>query len=159
MSEQALNKIAGSYTREAGVRGLDRVVATLARKTVRRLVEDADVATIDVDDLTDLLGPEPFQQKSAEPTDEVGVTTGLAVTGAGGDVLFVEASLLEGSGTVTLTGQLGDVMRESAQAAMTYARVSGEGRRSRRLVRANRHSPARTGGRGTQGRARPPESR
>ena len=127
VSEKALNKIAGSYTREAGVRGLDRVVATLARKTVRRLVEDADVATIDVDDLIDLLGPEPFQQKSAEPTDEVGVTTGLAVTGAGGDVLFVEASLLEGSGTVTLTGQLGDVMRESAQAAVTYARSRVKG--------------------------------
>ena len=122
IGEAALEEIAGAYTREAGVRGLDRVVAKLARKVVRRLVEDGEVGPIAIDDLAELLGPIPFTAKVAEAADEIGVTTGLAVTGAGGDVLFVEASLVGGSGKVTLTGQLGDVMRESAQAAITYAR-------------------------------------
>ena len=123
ISDAALGEIAGSYTREAGVRGLDRVVAKVARKVVRKLVEEGETAPVELEDLPDLLGPIPFRSKVAEVGDEVGVTTGLAVTGAGGDVLFVEATLVEGSGTVTLTGQLGDVMRESAQAAVTYARA------------------------------------
>jgi ATP-dependent Lon protease len=122
VTDDALEDVAGSYTREAGVRGLDRVIAKLARKTVRRLVEEEETAVIDRDDLGDLLGPIPFRAKSAEAADAVGVTTGLAVTGVGGDVLFVEAALVEGSGKLTLTGQLGDVMRESAQAVATYAR-------------------------------------
>ena len=122
VSDDALAEVAGSYTREAGVRGLDRTIAKLARKVVRQLVEDGTVTRVDLDDLPDMLGPVPFRSKSAETSDEIGVATGLAVTGVGGDVLFVEASLVAGSGKVTLTGQLGDVMRESAQAAMTYTR-------------------------------------
>lgn len=122
VTQEALEEVAGSYTREAGVRGLDRVIAKLARKVVRSLVEEGETEVVGVGDLPEMLGPVPFRPKSAEQTDEVGVTTGLAVTGVGGDVLFVEASLVEGSGKLTLTGQLGDVMRESAHAAVTYAR-------------------------------------
>jgi ATP-dependent Lon protease len=126
--EAALETIASAYTREAGVRGMDRKVATVIRKAARMIVEgEAETVRITTATVGDMLGPEPFRVKSAERADEVGVVAGLAVTPVGGDVLFVETSLVPGSGKVTTTGQLGDVMRESAQAATTYVRSRAEG--------------------------------
>jgi ATP-dependent Lon protease len=126
--EAALEVIAVSYTREAGVRSLDRKVATVVRKAARMIVEgDAETVRITPDEVRDMLGPESFRVKLAERADEVGLVAGLAVTPVGGDVLFVETSLVPGSGKVTTTGQLGDVMRESAQAATTYVRSRSEG--------------------------------
>ncbi|MDP8958141.1 MAG: endopeptidase La [Actinomycetota bacterium] len=121
--EEALRLLIGSYTREAGVRNLDRQVATICRKVAARIVEgSSDHTTVTPELARDLLGPERFRQKVAEEQDEVGVATGLAVTPTGGEVLFVEVALVPGNGKVTITGQLGDVMKESAQAAVTYAR-------------------------------------
>jgi ATP-dependent Lon protease len=119
----ALELIASAYTREAGVRSLDRKVATVVRKAARMIVEgERDRVDVDPDLVRELLGPEAFRVKSAEGADEIGVVAGLAVTPVGGDVLFVETSLVPGKGKVLTTGQLGDVMRESAQAATTYVR-------------------------------------
>jgi ATP-dependent Lon protease len=126
----ALRKLAGEYTREAGVRQLERALARILRKVTSKLaLEDIDLpARVDVADLRGYLGSPKHTPESAERTAVPGVATGLAVTGAGGDVLFVEASLAAkdtGSSGVTLTGQLGDVMKESAQIALSYLRSQG----------------------------------
>jgi ATP-dependent Lon protease len=126
--EEALETIASVYTREAGVRSMDRTVATVVRKAARMIVEgEVETIRITTETVREMLGPEPFRVKSAERADEVGVVAGLAVTPVGGDVLFVETSLVPGSGKATTTGQLGDVMRESAQAATTYVRSRAVG--------------------------------
>ncbi|MBW4720231.1 endopeptidase La [Saccharothrix obliqua] len=127
ISEDALRKLAGEYTREAGVRQLERSLARVLRKVTARAALEDDVlpVAVDVADLRGYLGSPKFTPESAERTAVPGVATGLAVTGAGGDVLFVEASLAEqgtGAAGVTLTGQLGDVMKESAQIALSYLR-------------------------------------
>jgi ATP-dependent Lon protease len=123
VATETLELVAESYTREAGVRSLDRAVATLARKAARRVVED-DVDRVEVTPelARDWLGPERFRLRSAEERDEVGVATGLAVTAGGGDVLKIEVALVPGQGRVKATGQLGDVMKESTDAAVTYVR-------------------------------------
>ena len=123
MSRETLELVVGSYTREAGVRSLDRHVATLARKSARMIVEN-DVESVDVTptQAKDMLGPERFRARHAEETDQIGVATGLAVTGGGGDVLVIEAAPVPGNGKVSATGQLGDVMKESVEAAITYVR-------------------------------------
>jgi ATP-dependent Lon protease len=123
VSDSALRRIIREYTREAGVRNLERELATVARKTARAIVmgETPSVAVTNRT-ITELLGPPRFQQEVAERQDEVGVATGLAYTPTGGEVLFIEARALPGKGNLVLTGQLGDVMKESAQAALTFAR-------------------------------------
>jgi ATP-dependent Lon protease len=108
------------------VRNLERAIATLARKSARTIVlgEAASIA-VTHRSVAELLGPPRFQQDVMAREDEVGVATGLAYTPSGGEVLFVEARVVPGKGNLTLTGQLGEVMKESAQAALTFARARG----------------------------------
>jgi ATP-dependent Lon protease len=111
------------YTFEAGVRNLDRELANLARKTARRVAEGKrHTREIAVDTLDKYLGPPRYSFGRAEAKDEVGIATGVAYTEAGGDILPIEVTLLEGKGNLTLTGQLGEVMQESIQAALSYTR-------------------------------------
>ena len=126
----ALRRMAGEYTREAGVRQLERAIARVLRKITASLALGSVSLplTVDAAGLRDYLGQPKFTPESAERTSVPGVATGLAVTGAGGDVLFVEASVASsesGAKGVTLTGQLGDVMKESAQIALSYLRSHG----------------------------------
>jgi ATP-dependent Lon protease len=130
IDDSALRLLAGEYTREAGVRQLERSIARVLRKVTARLAlgEDVGNLAIGAGELKSYLGSPKFTPESAERTALPGVATGLAVTGAGGDVLFVEASLADketGPTGVTLTGQLGDVMKESAQIALSYLRSHG----------------------------------
>ncbi|MGQ0842078.1 endopeptidase La [Actinokineospora sp.] len=130
IEESALRLLAGEYTREAGVRQLERSIARVLRKVTARLaVGEVELPLrVAATDLRGYLGQAKHTPESAERTAVPGVSTGLAVTGAGGDVLFVEASLAErgtGSTGVTLTGQLGEVMKESAQIALSYLRSHG----------------------------------
>ncbi len=123
ITDAALRRVIRSYTREAGVRNLERELANIARKSARQVVMGRQATVVVTPrQLPELLGPPRFQLEVAEREDEVGVATGLAYTPVGGDVLFVEASLVPGKGNLILTGQLGDVMKESVQAALTYAR-------------------------------------
>jgi ATP-dependent Lon protease len=122
-SPGGLRLIIREYTREAGVRNLEREIATVARKAARAVVMgDSTAVTVTTRKVREMLGPQRFASEVAEHEDEVGVATGLAFTPTGGEVLFVEARIVPGKGTLVLTGQLGDVMKESAQAALTYAR-------------------------------------
>jgi ATP-dependent Lon protease len=128
VDEGLLSTIVNEYTREAGVRQLERELGKLLRKTATKIVSglvEAPVA-VDLDLVRDALGRRRFYQESAERTAVPGVATGLAVTGTGGDVLFVEASTMKGSDGLVLTGQLGDVMKESARIALTYARAHAD---------------------------------
>jgi ATP-dependent Lon protease len=126
VSDAALRRTIREYTREAGVRNLEREIATLARKTARAIVMgETRSAAVNNRTITELLGPPRFQQEVLAREDEVGVATGLAFTPTGGEVLFIEARVVPGKGNLVLTGQLGDVMKESAQAALTYARARG----------------------------------
>ena len=123
ISTPALRRIIREYTREAGVRNLEREIATVNRKAARSIVMgDATSVTVSTRQVAEMLGPPRFQSEVAEREDEVGVATGLAFTPTGGAILFVEARIVPGQGNLLLTGQLGDVMKESAQAALTYAR-------------------------------------
>ncbi|MEU4314640.1 endopeptidase La [Nocardia sp. NPDC024068] len=144
VTDAALREIAADYTREAGVRQMERLIAKALRKAATRLSEVsagelgsapdpghdadgeaapvADGLVIDIADLKDYLGRPRFTPDSAERTAVPGVATGLAVTGLGGDVLYIEANTAEGERALTLTGQLGDVMKESARIALTYVR-------------------------------------
>src|SRR5690242_5082336 len=126
ISDELLETVATEYTREAGVRQLERELGTLLRKTATRVASGEATApvAIDIDAVRDALGRQKHFQESAIRTAVPGVATGLAVTGTGGDVLFVEATAMnaERSGGLTLTGQLGDVMKESAQIALSYVR-------------------------------------
>jgi ATP-dependent Lon protease len=128
VSDELLGTITSEYTREAGVRQLERDLGTLLRKTATRIASGAVQApvTIDLDAIRDALGRQRHFQESAIRTAVPGVATGLAVTGAGGDVLFIEATAMQGTPGLTLTGQLGDVMKESAQIALSYVRGHAE---------------------------------
>jgi len=123
ITDDVLRAIAGEYTREAGVRQLERSLARVLRKAATKLATGADPITVDDTNLKDFLGRPRFLPESAERTSVPGVATGLAVTGAGGDVLFIEASASDGDRGLTLTGQLGDVMKESAHIALSYLRA------------------------------------
>jgi ATP-dependent Lon protease len=125
ISDEALRRIAGEYTREAGVRQMERALARVLRKVATRLATDSGPVAVDETNLTDFLGRPRFLPESAERTSVPGVATGLAVTGAGGDVLFIEATSMAGESRLTLTGQLGDVMKESAHIALSYLRSRG----------------------------------
>src|SRR5690349_15870014 len=124
IDDEILTTVTTEYTREAGVRQLERDLGTLLRKTATKIASgraEAPVA-IDLDTVRDALGRQRHFQESAIRTAVPGVATGLAVTGTGGDVLFVEATAMQGKPGLTLTGQLGDVMKESAQIALSYVR-------------------------------------
>jgi len=123
---EVLPTIMRGYTREAGVRELERRIARVARKLARRQAERVPgevKQTVEVDDLRELLGSPPYDPDDASLEDKVGVASGLAYTSAGGEVLEVEVSVVKGRGKVQLTGTLGDVMKESASAALSYART------------------------------------
>ncbi|MBP9813633.1 endopeptidase La [Candidatus Woesebacteria bacterium] len=126
LSEEAIREIIRKYTREAGVRSLERQVATVFRKVAKKIADTDEkkitAISLKPDDLQKYLGPYKFSSTLAEKKDEVGMSTGLAWTEAGGDILFIEVALMPGRGSLILTGQLGDVMKESAQAALSYAR-------------------------------------
>jgi ATP-dependent Lon protease len=122
-SEGAVRKIIREYTREAGVRGLERSIASVCRKVARQVVEDRNtMVNVTGGNLSKFLGVQRYHYGVAEKENQVGVATGLAWTEVGGDILSIEVALLKGRGKLTLTGKLGDVMKESAQAALTYVR-------------------------------------
>lgn len=122
--DEAIQKTVRYYTREAGVRQLERQLGTLVRKVAVKVASgESGPFEITAVDVREHLGPEKVRYGQAEERDEIGVATGLAVSQVGGDVLPIEVSLSEGTGQVKLTGSLGDVMQESAQAALTYARA------------------------------------
>jgi ATP-dependent Lon protease len=123
IGDDALRQVIRDYTREAGVRGLERRIADLCRKTARKVAEGFE-GTIEVDEASVRadLGKRTYSSEVRRRTVDPGVATGLAYTAAGGDVLFIEAAAYPGTGKLTITGQLGDVMRESAQAALSWVR-------------------------------------
>ncbi len=124
VDDAALGRVVSDYTREAGVRNLERELGKLLRKAATKLTAgeiEAPVAVGD-DEVRDYLGRQKFFFEAADRTSVPGVATGLAVTGTGGDVLFIEATRMDGEPGLTLTGQLGDVMKESAQIALSYVR-------------------------------------
>ena len=124
-SDAALRGLIREYTREAGVRQLERQIAALTRKAARKIVArngDTETVKLDAADLEKFLGHAPFVSESAEKITEIGIATGLAWTPAGGEILFIEATRMRGRGGLLLTGSLGDVMKESAQTAVSYLR-------------------------------------
>jgi ATP-dependent Lon protease len=124
IDDDAIMQLIREYTHEAGVRNLDREIASICRKVARKLAEDDERHDyrVDRETLGELLGIPRFEYGLASETDEVGVSTGAAVTGGGGDLLSIEVTIMKGKGDLMLTGQLGDVMQESARAAISYAR-------------------------------------
>ena len=119
----ALKKIINNYTKEAGVRNLERTIGQICRKTARLIMEeDKKKVTVTSKNLSDFLGKEHFNYLMANKKDEVGISRGLAWTQVGGDTLQIEVNVMPGKGELMLTGQLGDVMKESAQAGITYIR-------------------------------------
>ena len=128
VSDEVLRTVVTEYTREAGVRQLERELGTLLRKTATRIASGKVEPPVQIgeDEVRDGLGRQRFFQESAERTAIPGVATGLAVTGVGGDVLFIEATSMKGKDGLVLTGQLGDVMKESARIALSYVRGHAE---------------------------------
>ena len=127
ITDGAVREIISGYTRESGVRNLEREIASICRKAAKRLVEEnLKSVRIDACDLEAMLGPRRFIDDTIPENDLVGVTNGLAYTEVGGDVLKVEAVVLDGTGKTELTGTLGDVMKESARIAITYARAHAD---------------------------------
>jgi ATP-dependent Lon protease len=126
VTDAALHDLAADYTREAGVRQMERLIAKALRKAATRLATGAERVDVDLPDLKGLIGRPRFTPEAHERTSVPGVATGLAVTGLGGDVLFIEASASDGTAGLTLTGQLGDVMKESAQIALSFVRSHAE---------------------------------
>lgn len=123
ITDEGLKSIIQHYTREAGVRNLERQIGALARKFARLVAEEGtESLTVDQENLSDFLGRQKVFRESKRRTSEPGVATGLAWTPTGGDILFIEARAMPGNGSLILTGQLGDVMKESARAALTYIR-------------------------------------
>ena len=130
VSDDAIRTLIEHYTREAGVRNLDRQIASVCRKVARKLVESGDknmkVDVADSDAVIDLLGKAKYRRRQKREESEVGVTTGLAWTEVGGEILETQVGLMKGKGKLTLTGKLGDVMQESARAAVSYIRSRAE---------------------------------
>lgn len=128
ISKDAVSSLVNYYTRESGVRNLEREIANLCRKTARKMVSgETEKVDITADNITDFLGKKKYHYDIIEGKTEIGVTTGMAWTVVGGDTLFIEAVVLPGTGKLVLTGQLGDVMQESAKAGLSYIRsVSGK---------------------------------
>ncbi len=128
IGDDVIQTVVSEYTREAGVRQLERELGTILRKTATQIASEKvePPVTVDIDVVRDALGRQKVFQEVAERTAVPGVATGLAVTGTGGDVLFVEATAMDGGGDLVLTGQLGDVMKESARIALSYAHSHAE---------------------------------
>ncbi|MBM3239754.1 endopeptidase La [Candidatus Poribacteria bacterium] len=127
ITDDAVDIIIRDYTKEAGVRNLEREIGAICRKTARRVAEGEEgTAKVTGEEVSEYLGPFKFYSEVAEVTGEVGVATALAATAAGGEILFVEATKMPGKGELTLTGQLGEVMKESAQAALSFVRSRSE---------------------------------
>ena len=128
ISEAALVDVIRFYTKEAGVRGLEREIAKLCRKVVRAVVQDPSVLPVQIDaaDLESYLGVQKFRHGQAEQEDQIGQVTGLAVTSVGGELLSIETAVVPGKGSTVKTGSLGDVMQESIQAAITVVRSRAE---------------------------------
>ena len=123
LTDDALRRVITEYTREAGVRTVERQIGTIARKVAARVAaEPSHTATVDAREVETYLGPPRYRSETAFRTSRPGVATGVAWTEAGGDVLFIEASLMPGNGNLILTGQLGNVMQESARAALSHIR-------------------------------------
>ncbi|KKP93955.1 MAG: Lon protease [Parcubacteria group bacterium GW2011_GWA1_36_12] len=124
ISDSALKEIVSRYTREAGVRELEREIAAVLRKVAKKIAtkKKQNKIRISPKQLHSYLGPHKFTKAIAETKDEVGMSTGLSVSSAGGEIIFVEVTLMPGKGNLLLTGQLGDVMKESAQAALSYVK-------------------------------------
>ncbi|HSO07513.1 MAG TPA: endopeptidase La [Pelomicrobium sp.] len=142
ITDDALRAIIGDYTREAGVRNLEREIGSVFRRVAMRIAEgEVESATIDAADVPGILGPQRFENEVAMRTSVPGVATGLAWTPVGGDILFIEATRVPGSGKLILTGQLGDVMKESAQAALSLvkARLESMGIAADALDKADIH--------------------
>jgi ATP-dependent Lon protease len=126
-TENALHTIISKYTREAGVRNLEREIAAVIRGVAKEIVEKkTESCKITAQKIANYLGPEKFYSEVAERTSQPGVATGLAWTPAGGDILFIEVSKMKGKGVLNLTGKLGEVMKESASAAMSFLRANSE---------------------------------
>ncbi len=127
ITDGAIKTIIRRYTREAGVRELERQIGTVMRKVARAIVEKKyQSKTVGVSDLPKLLGPYKYSSQMIEEKDTVGIATGLAWTQAGGEILFIEVAVMPGKGSLTLTGHLGEVMKESCQAALSYVRARYE---------------------------------
>ncbi len=127
ISDQAIYKIIQNYTREAGVRELERHIGTIIRRSIKNiLLENIKCVDIDVDNLEEYLGKERFSYSKGEEIDQIGVVNGLAYTAFGGDTLSIEVTYYKGKGLLVLTGQLGDVMKESAQAALSYVKANAD---------------------------------
>jgi len=145
-SDEALLEIIRKYTRESGVRNLEREIANVCRKTAKRIVT-SEVTTSDItpEEVQKLLGRPKFRMQAISETNQIGLTTGLAWTEVGGDVLQTEATLMEGKGQLTLTGKLGEVMQESARTAMSFVRSRtaeyGVGREFHRRMDLHIHIP------------------
>lgn len=123
IQSSALKKIINNYTKEAGVRSLERSIGQICRKTARSIMEEGkEKVTVTARNLSSFLGKEHFNYLMANKTDEIGIARGLAWTQVGGDTLQIEVNVMPGKGELMLTGQLGDVMKESAQAGITYIR-------------------------------------
>ena len=127
IADDAIHQVIDKYTREAGVRNLEREMGTICRKVARQIAEGKDTPTnVTNDDVSDYLGPTKFFSEIAERKEEIGVVTGMSATAYGGEILFIEATSMAGEGKLLLTGQLGDVMQESAQAALSYVKSQSE---------------------------------
>ncbi len=127
LTDEAVSEVIDGYTREAGVRNLEREVGSVARGIAVKVAEGAtEQFEVLAKDIPDYLGPQKFMSEVAERTAEPGVATGLAWTPVGGDILFIEATRMPGKGSLVLTGQLGDVMKESAQAALSFVRAKAK---------------------------------
>ncbi|MCA1662743.1 MAG: endopeptidase La, partial [Myxococcales bacterium] len=127
VTDSAVAEVIDGYTREAGVRNLEREVGSIARGVAVKIAEGSkEKYTVKAEDVPEYLGPQKFMSEVAERTAEPGVATGLAWTPVGGDILFIEATKMPGKGSLVLTGQLGDVMKESAQAALSFVRAKAK---------------------------------
>ena len=127
LSDDAILLMIDGYTRESGVRQLERTIGSVCRRVAKKVATgEAESVSIDEDDIEEYLGARKHFSEVAERTEVPGVATGLAYTAVGGDILFIEASVSRGSGRMSLTGQLGDVMKESAQAALSYVKAHAE---------------------------------
>jgi ATP-dependent Lon protease len=127
LTDDAIREVITGYTREAGVRQLERELGRLARKVTRRIAaKEIERTTVDLGDVRPVLGRPRVHPEKAAPEDQVGISTGMYYTPAGGDIMFVEVAPMRGKGDLILTGQLGDVMKESARAAWTFARANAD---------------------------------
>ena len=123
-TDEGISAVIQGYTRESGVRNLEREVGNVSRKVARKIVakESKGKVLVNADKVVELLGPAKFRDTTTDRRNEIGATTGLAWTEVGGQILSTECILMEGKGKLTVTGKLGDVMQESAQAAFSYIR-------------------------------------